>query len=141
MEKCTATTSLATPARAAEAEIGRDLAKYDDGPDPDEWHMAPQTVNAYYHPLENVICFPAAILQTPFFSAERDMAQNFGAIGAVIGHEIGHGFDNQGSRYGADGSLTNWWTDQDREAFEVRTANWCSSTASSAPPCSRTSTR
>ena len=109
-------------ARAAEAEWDRDLAKIDDGPDPDEWHMAPQTVNAYYHPLENVICFPAAILQAPFFSAERDMAQNFGAIGAVIGHEIGHGFDDQGSRYGADGSLTNWWTDQDREAFEVRTA-------------------
>ena len=108
-------------ARAAAAEWDRDLAKIDDGPDPDEWHMAPQTVNAYYHPLENVICFPAAILQAPFFSAERDMAQNFGAIGAVIGHEIGHGFDDQGSRYGADGSLTNWWTEQDRAAFEERT--------------------
>ncbi len=76
----------------------------------------------YYHPLENVICFPAAILQLPFFSVERDMAQNFGAIGAVIGHEIGHGFDDQGSRYGADGSLTDWWTAEDREAFEQRTA-------------------
>lgn len=108
-------------ARAAEAEWDRDLEKIDDGPDPDEWHMTPQTVNAYYHPLENVICFPAAILQLPFFSAERDMAQNFGAIGAVIGHEIGHGFDDQGSRYGADGSLTDWWTEEDREAFEQRT--------------------
>lgn len=109
-------------ARAAEAEWDRDLEKIDNGPDPEEWHMTPQTVNAYYHPLENVICFPAAILQLPFFSAERDMAQNFGAIGAVIGHEIGHGFDDQGSRYGADGSLTNWWTEEDRSAFEQRTA-------------------
>lgn len=108
-------------ARAAEFEWNRDLKKLDDGPDPDEWHMTPQTVNAYYHPLENVICFPAAILQLPFFSVERDMAQNFGAIGAVIGHEIGHGFDDQGSRYGADGSLTDWWTAADREAFEERT--------------------
>ena len=109
-------------ARATEAAWERDVAKIDDGPDPEEWHMTPQTVNAYYHPLENVICFPAAILQLPFFSVERDMAQNFGAIGAVIGHEIGHGFDDQGSRYGADGSLTNWWTDEDRAAFEERTA-------------------
>lgn len=109
-------------ARAAEFEWDRDLRKLDEGPDPEEWHMTPQTVNAYYHPLENVICFPAAILQLPFFSVERDMAQNFGAIGAVIGHEIGHGFDDQGSRYGADGSLTDWWTAEDREAFEQRTA-------------------
>ncbi|RJN31624.1 M13 family metallopeptidase [Nesterenkonia natronophila] len=109
-------------ASAAEGEWDRDVAKIDDGPDPDEWHITPQTVNAYYHPLENVICFPAAILQLPFFSADRDMAQNFGAIGAVIGHEIGHGFDDQGSRYGADGSLTDWWTGEDRAAFEARTA-------------------
>lgn len=108
--------------RAAEKEWDRDVAKIDEGPDPDEWHMTPQTVNAYYHPLENVICFPAAILQLPFFSVDRDMAQNFGAIGAVIGHEIGHGFDDQGSRYGADGSLTDWWTAEDRTAFEERTA-------------------
>ena len=108
--------------RAAEFEWERDLAKLDEGPDPEEWHMTPQTVNAYYSPLENVICFPAAILQPPFFAADRDMAANFGAIGAVIGHEIGHGFDDQGSRYGADGSLTNWWTEEDRAAFEARTA-------------------
>lgn len=108
--------------RAADAEWEREAAKIDDGPDPDEWHMTPQTVNAYYSPLENVICFPAAILQLPFFSVDRDMAQNFGAIGAVIGHEIGHGFDDQGSRYGADGSLTDWWTAEDRTAFEQRTA-------------------
>lgn len=109
-------------ASASAAEWDRELAKIDDGPDPEEWHMTPQTVNAYYHPLENVICFPAAILQQPFFSVDRDMAQNFGAIGAVIGHEVGHGFDDQGSRYGADGSLTDWWTAEDREAFENRTA-------------------
>ncbi|MGQ7786320.1 M13 family metallopeptidase [Nesterenkonia sp. K-15-9-6] len=107
---------------AAVAEWNRDVKEIDEGPDPEKWHMTPQTVNAYYHPLENVICFPAAILQPPFFSAERDMATNFGAIGAVIGHEIGHGFDDQGSRYGADGSLTNWWSDADRTAFEERTS-------------------
>ncbi|TLP72750.1 M13 family metallopeptidase [Nesterenkonia sphaerica] len=121
---CVVTTEdlIGNVARAAEGEWDREVAKIDDGPDPDEWHITPQTVNAYYHPLENVICFPAAILQLPFFSAERDMAQNFGAIGAVIGHEIGHGFDDQGSRYGADGSLTDWWTAEDRAAFEERTA-------------------
>ena len=113
---------VANVRRAAVFEWERDIAKLDEGPDPDEWHMNPQTVNAYYSPLENVICFPAAILQPPFFSAERDMAQNFGAIGAVIGHELGHGFDDQGSRYGADGSLSNWWTEADRSAFEERTA-------------------
>lgn len=107
---------------ASAAAWERDVAKIDEGPDPDEWHMTPQTVNAYYSPLESVIVFPAAILQLPFFSAERDMAQNFGAIGAVIGHEIGHAFDDQGSKFGPDGSLTNWWTDADREAFEERTA-------------------
>ncbi len=108
--------------RASVAAWDRDLAKIDEGPDPEEWHMTPQTVNAYYSPLESVIVFPAAILQLPFFSADRDMAQNFGAIGAVIGHEIGHAFDDQGSKFGADGSLTNWWTDEDRSAFEARTA-------------------
>ncbi|WP_150461888.1 M13 family metallopeptidase [Nesterenkonia ebinurensis] len=107
---------------ASVAAWERDTAKIDEGPDPDEWHMTPQTVNAYYSPLESVIVFPAAILQLPFFSVERDMAQNFGAIGAVIGHEIGHAFDDQGSKFGADGSLTNWWTDEDRAAFEKRTA-------------------
>ncbi|MCH8561026.1 MULTISPECIES: M13 family metallopeptidase [unclassified Nesterenkonia] len=112
---------VANVRRAAAFEWERDITKLDEGPDPDEWHMHPQTVNAYYSPLENVICFPAAILQLPFFSAERDMAQNFGAIGAVIGHELGHGFDDQGSRYGADGSLSNWWTEADRSAFEERT--------------------
>ena len=84
--------------------------------------MTPQTVNAYYNPLMNEIVFPAAILQYPFFDADRDAAANYGGIGAVIGHEIGHGFDDQGSRFDGDGSLRDWWTDADRAAFEERTS-------------------
>jgi len=91
--------------------------------DPDEWLMYPQTVNAYYHPLRNEIVFPAAILQPPFFDAEADDAVNYGGIGAVIGHEIGHAFDDQGSTCDGDGRLRNWWTDADRKAFEERTAS------------------
>lgn len=87
-----------------------------------EWFMTPQTVNAYYHPLRNEIVFPAAILQPPFFDMEADDATNYGAIGAVIGHEIGHGFDDQGSTCDGDGRLRDWWTAEDREAFEDRTA-------------------
>ncbi len=86
-----------------------------------EWLMTPQTVNAYYHPLRNEIVFPAAILQPPFFDEHADEAVNYGAIGAVIGHEIGHGFDDQGSTCDGDGKLRNWWTDDDRAAFEDRT--------------------
>ncbi len=90
-----------------------------DGPvDRDEWHMTPQTVNAYYNPPMNEIVFPAAILQPPFFDADIDEAYNYGAIGAVIGHEIGHGFDDQGSRYDGDGTLRDWWTGEDRERFD-----------------------
>ncbi len=89
--------------------------------DEDEWHMTPQTVNAYYNPGRNEIVFPAAILQPPFFDAEADDAANFGGIGAVIGHEIGHGFDDQGSKYDGDGNLASWWTAEDRAAFEDRT--------------------
>jgi putative endopeptidase len=89
--------------------------------DRDEWHMTPQTVNAYYNPGLNEIVFPAAILQPPFFSPETDDAVNFGGIGAVIGHEIGHGFDDQGSKYDGDGKLVSWWTEADRKAFEERT--------------------
>lgn len=89
--------------------------------DRDEWHMTPQTVNAYYNPTLNEIVFPAGILQPPFFDADIDPAYNYGAIGAVIGHEIGHGFDDQGSRYDGDGTLRNWWSDDDRERFEVKT--------------------
>jgi predicted metalloendopeptidase len=82
--------------------------------------MTPQTVNAYYNPPMNEIVFPAAILQPPFFDADIDPAYNYGAIGAVIGHEIGHGFDDQGSRYDGDGTLRDWWTAADRERFEVK---------------------
>ncbi|WP_136089368.1 M13 family metallopeptidase [Auritidibacter ignavus] len=108
--------------RSASAfHFDRDLAKIEEGPDPEEWHMTPQTVNAYYSPVENAIVFPAAILQPPFFDPQASAAENFGGIGAVIGHEIGHGFDDQGSRYAGDGSLHDWWTETDREAFQQRT--------------------
>jgi putative endopeptidase len=83
--------------------------------------MTPQTINAYYNPGFNEIVFPAAILQFPFFDPARDAAANYGAIGAVIGHEIGHGFDDQGSKFDGDGKLESWWTDADRQAFEKLT--------------------
>lgn len=86
-----------------------------------EWFMHPQTVNAYYNPLANEIVFPAAILQPPFFSPDADPAWNYGGIGAVIGHEIGHGFDDQGSKYDGSGRLHNWWSEHDRAEFEKRT--------------------
>lgn len=89
--------------------------------DRDEWFMTPQTVNAYYYPLLNEIVFPAAILRPPFFDPQAPDAVNFGAIGAVIGHEIGHGFDDQGSQYDENGLLRNWWEDSDREEFTART--------------------
>ena len=98
-----------------------DFAKLGKPMDRSEWLMFPQTVNAYYYPVWNEIVFPAAILQFPFFDPERDAALNYGAIGAVIGHEIGHGFDDRGSRFDADGAIRNWWTDADRAAFEERT--------------------
>ncbi|MFB8891999.1 M13 family metallopeptidase [Microbacterium plantarum] len=107
--------------RSTEWEYERQLAKLGQPIDRDEWHMTPQTVNAYYNPLMNEIVFPAAILQLPFFSSERDAAANYGGIGAVIGHEIGHGFDDQGSAYDGTGALNDWWTDADRAAFEERT--------------------
>lgn len=97
-----------------------ELAKIGKPVDRDEWHMTPQTVNAYYNPVMNEIVFPAAILQPPFFGLSSDDAVNYGGIGAVIGHEIGHGFDDQGSKYDGDGALINWWTDADRAAFELR---------------------
>lgn len=105
----------------AEFEFNRELGKIGKPIDRDEWFMTPQTINAYYNPGFNEIVFPAAILQYPFFTAERDAAANYGAIGAVIGHEIGHGFDDQGSKYDGDGRLTDWWTEADRAAFEERT--------------------
>jgi putative endopeptidase len=107
--------------RAAEAEHLRQLNRHGGPVDRGEWGMTPQTVNAYYSPALNEIVFPAAILQPPFFNLEADEAVNYGAIGAVIGHEIGHGFDDQGSTFDGDGKLRNWWTDADRAEFRKRT--------------------
>lgn len=87
----------------------------------DDWHMTPQTVNAYYNPATNEICFPAGILQPPFFNPDADEACNYGAIGVVIGHEMTHGFDDQGAQYDCSGNLSNWWTDNDQKQFESRT--------------------
>ncbi|WP_345472137.1 M13-type metalloendopeptidase [Glutamicibacter ectropisis] len=112
---------IANLASANEFEFKRELKKIDDGVNRELWFMYPQTVNAYYHPLLNEIAFPAAILRLPFFDVDRDIASNFGAIGAVIGHEIGHGFDDQGSQFDGSGQLTNWWTDDDRASFEKLT--------------------
>lgn len=114
---------LANVQAAGEFEFQRELKKIGSPIDRDEWFMTPQTVNAYYNPGFNEIVFPAAILQFPFFDAGRDAAANYGAIGAVIGHEIGHGFDDQGSRFDGDGRLHDWWTEEDRAAFEARTAS------------------
>lgn len=99
-------------------ELARQLAKIGAPIDREEWLMTPQTVNAYYNPAMNEVVFPAAILQPPFFDAEADDAANYGGIGAVIGHEIGHGFDDQGSQFDGSGALRNWWSDDDRAAFE-----------------------
>src|SRR5699024_9813074 len=112
---------VATLDRISAHDVEDKLAKIEEGRDPEEWHMSPQTVNVYYSPLENAIVLPAAILQPPYFSPEATPAQNFGGIGAVIGHEIGHVFDDQGSHYDGDGALHNWWTDEDRAAFTTRT--------------------
>jgi putative endopeptidase len=106
-----------------EFEFQRELGKIGKPIDRDEWFMTPQTINAYYNPGFNEIVFPAAILQYPFFDETRDAAANYGAIGAVIGHEIGHGFDDQGAQYDGDGRLTDWWTADDKSAFEARTAS------------------
>ena len=97
-----------------------ELAKIGKPVDKTEWLMTPQTVNAYYHPIQNEIVFPAAILQPPFFDLAVDMAANYGAIGTVIGHEIGHGFDDQGSKFDGDGNMVDWWTPSDRIEFEKR---------------------
>jgi predicted metalloendopeptidase len=107
--------------RASAWQADKEAAKIGAPLDRDEWFMTPQTVNAYYNPGFNEIVFPAAILQPPFFSLDADDAVNFGGIGGVIGHEIGHGFDDQGSKYDGDGALKSWWTEDDRKAFEERT--------------------
>ena len=105
---------------AAEYEYNRNLNKLDTPVDKNEWFMNPQTVNAYYNPTWNEIVFPASILQPPFFNMNADDAVNYGGIGAVIGHEIGHGFDDQGRQYDGDGNLSDWWTEEDAEKFDVR---------------------
>jgi predicted metalloendopeptidase len=108
--------------RAARWAWRYDINRLDQPVDKSEWQMSPQTVNAYYNPLANEIVFPAAILQPPFFDPNADPAVNYGAIGAVIGHEIGHGFDDQGRKFAPDGSLNDWWTQKDSMAFTARAA-------------------
>ncbi len=110
---------LGNAVSAAKWEWRKDVSRLGGPMDRAEWFMLPQTVNAYYNPLFNEIVFPAAILQQPFFGPDADLAVNYGAIGGVIGHEMGHGFDDQGSKYSATGKLENWWTDSDREAFDA----------------------
>ena len=108
--------------RGARFEHDYQLGKIGKPSDRNEWVSSPQTVNAFYNPVVNDITFPAAILQPPFFDPEADAAENFGAIGAVIGHEIGHGFDDQGSRYDGLGNLNSWWTEEDRTNFDDLTS-------------------
>ncbi|MCD4532973.1 peptidase M13 [Nocardioides sp. cx-169] len=118
--RISATDLLGNVAAASAFETDRQLAKIGSPVDPDEWFMLPQTVNAYYNPGTNEICFPAGILQKPFFSPDAHPAENYGGIGAVIGHEIGHGFDDQGAQYDGAGNLNDWWTADDKAAFEVK---------------------
>jgi predicted metalloendopeptidase len=108
--------------RARRFETQRNLEKLGKPIDRSEWGMTPPTVNAYYSPTMNEIVFPAGILQPPFFDPKADDAVNYGGIGCVIGHEMSHGFDDSGSQYDADGNLKNWWTAEDRKAYEARTA-------------------
>jgi len=116
----TADNLIANVQAAAAFESDRQLGKLGGPVDRDEWFMLPQTVNAYYNPGTNEICFPAGILQKPFFSADAEAAENYGGIGSVIGHEIGHGFDDQGAQYDGAGNLNDWWTPADKAAFEVK---------------------
>jgi endothelin-converting enzyme/putative endopeptidase len=111
---------LGNAKRAAIFEHNKNLAKLGQPIDKDEWHMTPQTVNAYYNPTMNEIVFPAAILQPPFFNLEADDAVNYGGIGAVIGHEMGHGFDDQGAKFDGEGNMRDWWTEADLKAFEAK---------------------
>lgn len=114
-------TYLANYYRANTFEFEENLDKLGKPIDKSEWGMLPQTVNAYYSPLMNEIVFPAAIMQPPFFDPNADDAVNYGAIGAVIGHEFSHGFDDKGSKFDAQGNLNNWWTDEDKKKFEAKT--------------------
>ena len=106
--------------RASEFMVKRNQDKIGKPVDKSEWGMTPQTVNAYYNPTVNEIVFPAAILQPPFFNQDADDAINYGAMGAVIGHEISHGFDDQGRRFDPEGNLKDWWTKQDADKFKAR---------------------
>lgn len=108
--------------RANQWSYNEMIGKYGKPVDKDEWYMTPQTVNAYYNPTTNEICFPAGILQYPFFDMNADDAFNYGAIGVVIGHEMTHGFDDQGRQYDKDGNLKDWWTAEDAKNFEARAA-------------------
>ncbi len=112
---------LASVRSVERADLAYSLNKLTKPVDRDEWHMTPQTVNAYYNPTMNEIVFPAAILQPPFFDPQADDAVNYAGIGAVIGHEIGHGFDDQGSTFDGTGKVSDWWTQEDRDAFTERT--------------------
>ena len=114
--------ALGNSVRASQFEYHRQVVRNTKPVDRTEWGMTPQTVNAYYDGTKNEIVFPAAILQPPFFDMKADDAANYGAIGAVIGHEISHGFDDEGSQYDGDGKLRNWWTADDRKAFEAITS-------------------
>lgn len=107
---------------AIKHEIDYNLADWGKPVDKTRWYMTPQTVNAYYSPLSNEICFPAGILQAPYFNPDADPAENYGAIGVVIGHEMTHGFDDQGSQFDKDGNFANWWTEADKEKFESLTS-------------------
>lgn len=113
---------LASVRSVERADMAYSLNKLTKPVDRDEWHMTPQTVNAYYNPTMNEIVFPAAILQPPFFDPQADDAVNYAGIGAVIGHEIGHGFDDQGSTFDGTGKVSDWWTQEDREAFTEHTS-------------------
>jgi putative endopeptidase len=106
---------------ASEWYTADNLAQLGKPVDRAKWHMSPQTVNAYYNPTTNEICFPAAILQPPFYNPDADDAVNYGAIGVVIGHEMTHGFDDQGRRFDKEGNMNNWWTEADAEAFKAKT--------------------
>ncbi len=102
-------------------EIDYNLSDWGKPVDKSRWYMPPQIVNAYYSPLSNEICFPAGILQAPYFNPDADAAENYGAIGVVIGHEMTHGFDDQGSRFDKDGNFADWWSAHDREKFQSLT--------------------
>jgi putative endopeptidase len=108
--------------RAQGAELAYQLGKVGKPIDPEEWGMTPQTINAYYNPVRNEVVFPAAILQPPFFNMAADDAVNYGGIGAVIGHEMGHGFDDQGRRFDGTGTMRDWWTEKDGAEYQKRTA-------------------